>query len=256
MRTVLYKIGFLRYCSSLLEYCEQGKRKRGYYGTFVLFVLLTFLLNIKNWTWFSAILLAGIAIYLGGLRNATPNVITLSPYSPKQKLVYAWFAPVFYFVLALATMLFIRVFFLSIFSLYGLLVGFEVYPIWQYAFAFDPAEEMGAYGILFGLIFQLACYSAGMFFSFTKKWSNKAIFTFVFCVAVYLCLQFMSMPYSLTLEKGIRFIGFFAASPFYDFGYKFMQYPWLAVLLCGVAVFAFFGFTVWFTACKNKGKDY
>ncbi|MCH5142374.1 MAG: hypothetical protein J1G07_01485 [Clostridiales bacterium] len=256
MRTVLYKSGFLRYFSSLLEYCEQSKRKRGFYGMFVFFMALTFILNETSWTWFSAVLLAGIAIHLGELRNSTPNVVSLSPYKPTQKLIYAWLSPLLYFVLALATMLFIRVFFLSIFSLYGLLVGFEVYPIWQYAFAFDPAEEMGAYGILFGLIFQLACYSAGMFSSFIKKWSNKAIFIFAFCVVVYLCLQFMSLPYSLTLEKGIRFIGFFAASPFYDFGYKYMQYPWLAVLLCGVAMFAFFGFTVWFTARKNRGKDY
>ncbi|MCH5148360.1 MAG: hypothetical protein J1G05_03225 [Clostridiales bacterium] len=256
MRTVLYKSGFLRYFSSLLEYCQQSKRRSGYIGVFAAYVVLSFVLNALSWTWFSAALLAGIAIYLGGLRSATPNVITLSPYSPKQKLIYAWLAPALYFVLALAAMVFIRIFFLSIFSLYGLLVGFEVFPMWKEAFMFDPVKAMGGYGIIFGLLFQLAGYSAGMFFAFIKKWSNKAIFTFIFCVAVYLCLQFMSLPYSLTLPKGIRFIGFFEASPFYSLGYEYMQYPWLAVLLFGVAVFAFFGFTVWFTARKNRGKDY
>ena len=256
MRTILYKSGFLRYFSSLLEYCVQSKRKRGYAGTFGLFVLLTFLLNVTNWTWLTAVILAGIAIYLGGLRNAMPNVITLSPYSPRQKLIYAWLAPALYFALALATMLFIRIFFISIFSLYGLLVGFEVYPIWEYSFEFNPVEYMGTCGIIFGLLFQVACYSAGMLLSFTKKWTNKAIISFAFCVAVYLCLQFMSLPYSLTLAKGIRYIGFFAASPFYSFGYEYMQYPWLAVILCGVVIFAFLGFTIWFTTRKNRGKDY
>lgn len=256
MRTILYKSGFLRYFSSLLEYCQQSKKKTGYAGTFVLVLLFSFWLNVSTWTFGSALLLAGIAIHLGGLRNSMPNVVTLAPYKPTQKLIYAWLSTLLYFAIALATMLFIRLFFISIFSLYGLLVGFDVAPIWVDSFAFNPVEEMGTYGIIFGLIFQLACYSAGMFSSFIKKWGFKALFTFIFCVVVYLCLQFMSLPYSLTLAKGIRFVGFFAGTPFYSLGYEYMQYPWLAVLLCGVAALAFLGVTVWFTARKNRGKDY
>ena len=256
MRTVLYKNGFLRYFSSLLEYCQQGKRKNGYAGVFAVYVCLSFLLNATNWTWLSAALLAGIAIYLGGLRGSMPNVVSLAPYKPTQKLIYAWLAPIVYFALTLATMLFIRVFFLGLFSMYGLLAGFDSSPMWVYSFEFNPLEEMGTHGIIFGLLFEVACYAAGMFSAVTKKWTNKAIFTFVFCVAVYMCLQFMSLPYSLTLDVRIRFVGFFAGSPFYEFGYNFMQYPWLSLLLCGVAIFAFVGFTVWYTIRKNAGKDY
>lgn len=256
MRTILYKSGFLRYFSSLLEYCQQSKKKNGYAGTFVLVVLFTFMLDSSTWTIGSGLLLCGIAIHLGGLRNSMPNVVMLAPYKPTQKLIYAWLAPILYFAIALATMLFIRIFFISIFSLYGLLVGFEVVPIWEYSFAFNPAEEMGAYGIIFGLIFQLACYSAGMFHSFIKKWGFKALFVFIYCVAIYLCLQLMSLPYSLTLAKGIRFVGFFWGTPFFAVGYEYMKYPWLAVLLCGISALAFIGATVWFTALRNKGKDY
>ena len=256
MRTVLYKSEFLRYFSSLLEYCEQSKRKRGYYGMFVVLVIFSFVLNVTNWTWGSALLLAGMGIYLGGLRNATPNVISLAPYSPNKKLLYSWLAPLLYFVLTIATMLLIRILFISLFSLYGLLAGVEISPIWELSFEFHPLESMGGLGIIFGIIFEVACYSAGMFYSYIKKWGYKAIFVFAYSIAVYLCLQFMSLPYSLTLAKGIRFVGFFAASPFYSFCYENMQYPWLAVLLFGIAVLAFVGFTVWFTARKNRGKDY
>ena len=256
MRTILYKNGFIRYFASLLEYCDQGKRKRSFYGMFILFLIASFFLDASTWTWGSALIFVGITTYLGELRNTTPNVISLSPYSPKQKLIYAWLAPVLYFALVISAMIIIRVFFICIFSLYGFLVGFDVAPMWEYSFEFEPVRDMGVYGVLFGLIAQIACYSAGMFSSFIKKWGYRVIATFVFCSVAYLCLQFMSLPYSLTLEKGIRFVGFFMASPFYGFGYEYMQYPWLAVVLCGVASLAFLGFTIWFTALRSRGKDY
>ena len=225
MRTILYKSGFLRYFSSLIEYCQQGKRKRGYFGVFACFVFFAYFLNQNDWTWGGAIMLALIVFHLGGLRASKPNVVTLAPLSWKQKMIYSWLAPALYFVLAVAAMVIIRVFFLCIYSTYGLLIGGDVTPLWQFAFEFNPYNTMGTYGILFGLIFQLACYSAAMFATYIKKSGFKALFVFLFCLAIYLCLQFMSLPCSLTLEKGLRFLGFFMGTPFYYTCYGYMQYP-------------------------------
>lgn len=260
MRTLIYKSGFLRYFASLLEYCQPGKRKGSYLGAFALITFFTFGLNVTSWTWGSALILLWIAVYLSGLRNAKPNVVTLAPLSYKQKLIYSWLAPALYFVLSLATMIIIRVLSLCVVSVYGLLIGANVAPVWEYSFMFDPLNpvtgEMGVYGMLFGLIFQLACYSAGMFYSSIKKGTFKALFVFIYCVAIYLCLQFMSLSYSLTLVKEWQFFGFFIGTPFQRTCYEFMQLPWLSILLCGVAALAFFGVTVWFSARRTKGKDY
>lgn len=257
MRTVLYKSGFLRYFSSLLEYCQQGKRRGSFTGAFIAIVIISFVfLTETTWTWGSGLLLVWIAVYLDGLKSFKPNVVTLAPLSWKQRFVYSWLAPLLYFVLVIAGLVLVRVFFLLINSAYGLLVGFKIAPLWETSFSFNPHNTMGTYGIIFGLIFQLACYSAGMFISSIKKGGFKALFVFIFCAAIYLCLQLMSLPFSLTLDERIRFIGFFSGSPFYYICYFYMQYPWLSVVLCGVVALAFFGVTVWFTAIRNRGKDY
>ncbi len=270
MRTILYKSGFLRYFSSLLEYCQTGKRKRAYVSVYIVYVFLSLFLDQTTWTWLSAVMLAFIGAYLGSLRNAKPNVVTLAPISWKQKTVYSFLSTILYFVVAVAVMILLRVFFLCISSVYGLLIGADVSLVWKYSFQFNPYdfaidgiensagfyEGMGLYGILFGIIFELACYSAGMFAAYIKKGGYKAIFVFAFCLAISLCLQFMSLPYSLTLEKGVRFVGFFIGSPFYNVCYEYMQYAWLSVTLCGIAALAFFGVTVWFVARRNRGKDY
>lgn len=256
MRTVLYKNGFLRYFCSLIEYCQQTKKRSGAAYFFVAFAILASASTQETFTYMSGILLACIAIYLGGLRNNRPNVVTLSPVSWQKKAAYSFLSPILFFVLAVAAMVTVKVMFLLIGTAYGLLVGFEIGGMWRYAFTFDPYSKMGLYGIIFGLIFELACYSAGMFSTYIKKGGYKALFVFLFCLAVYLCLQFMSLPLSLTLEKGIRFTGFFIGSPFFPLGYEYMKYPWLAVTLCGVAVLAFFGVTIWFVLMRSRGKDY
>lgn len=256
MRTILYKNGFLRYFSSLLEYCQQGKRRGSFAGALIAMIIVSFLLDIGTWTWGSGLMLVWITVYLGSLRSFKPNVVTLAPLSRMQKTVYSWLAPLLYFAIVIAGMVLLRVFFLLINSVYGLLIGFNIAPLWEIAFSFNPYNSMGTYGIIFGIIFQIACYSAGMFVTSINKSGFKALFVFLFCLAVYLCLQFMSLPYSLTLEKGIRFIGFFLGSPFYNVCYNYMQYPWLSIVLFGVAVLAFFGVSIWFSALRNRGKDY
>ena len=223
---------------------------------FIAIVLVSTMLNEDTWAWGSGFILLWITSYLGGLRNFKPNVVTLAPLSWKQKTVYSWLSPLLYFVLVIAAMITLRVILLLIESAYGLLVGFEIYPLWEFSFEFNPYRQMGTFGILFGIIFQLACYSAGMFATFIKKGGYKALFAFLFFVAIYLCLQFMSLPYSLTLPKEWRFIGFFDGSPFYSLCYKYMALPWLSVVLCGVAALAFFGVSIWFSAIRTRGKDY
>jgi len=244
MREFLYKNSFLRYFFSLFNRSRFARRRESVLIFFACyFALISAIVGgILGIT--TALVLFALGAYLGNCRRGRPNLTGLMPLTSRRKVVYQFLSPLFLLFLIFVGLLLLIIIYIILTYLNGLLFNFNPGNLFADLFNgyIDLQNELygmaGPYGTSFSVFFTVICYSAGMIYGSVYKRSHRLIFGLAFYAVMYLGLNFMSLPFVLSLPPEERYFTFIWGSPFFGTCYEAMAFPWLSIVLCGCCAVA------------------
>lgn len=254
MKEFLYKSSFIRYYTALFNR-NLYYRKRTYflvYGVAAYVGVLVF----SAWSSMLSMMLAlGLFIAAGmtaAYRRAQPNLASLMPLTSRKKVFYQFMSPIFFVITVIVMMWLISTVFTLVFTLLFSIdrVSLDMFTVY-WRLIKEGVENMGGYGFTLFLFFTVICYAAGMVFGFIDKKRYQLLFAGGFYLMLIVAFYLITLPCKQTAGTF-----FFNPPPFYKTTLAYLKYPWLAVVLAGLAAVGAVVASVWFVNKKIGKKGY